>query len=69
MIAVIALKANKSGLKLITDQTGDYLDKFIELYYSTMDRNNAEDFYYFDYKSFIEDFLIYLDLDLDLDLE
>lgn len=47
-------KANQSGLRIVTDQTGDHLDKFMELYYSTMDRNNAEKFYYFDKSFFLE---------------
>lgn len=37
-----------NDLKLIVDDKGEYLDDFLRIYYSTMDRNNAEDEYYFD---------------------
>lgn len=35
------------GLQIIIEQDGNHLDEFLDIYYSTMDRNNAEDEYYF----------------------
>ena len=46
-------KANRNNLQIQIDTTGETLDNFLEIYYSTMDRNNAEQEYYFD-KSFFE---------------
>lgn len=44
----------KTGdLKIIVDEDGKYLDDFLGIYYSTMDRRNAEDEYYFS-KEFYE---------------
>ncbi|WP_051237773.1 GNAT family N-acetyltransferase [Lacticigenium naphthae] len=43
----------KEGMEVIFDDTGDYLDDFLEIYYSTMDRNNADEYYYFK-RSFFE---------------
>jgi len=40
-------RANESGLQLIVDSDGNRLNDFLSIYYSTMDRNNAEDSYYF----------------------
>ena len=41
-------KAAKQGLKVTKDSSKESLEKFIELYYRTMDKNHATDFYYFD---------------------
>lgn len=46
-------KANRNNLQIQIDTTGETLNNFLEIYYSTMDRNNAEQEYYFD-KSFFE---------------
>ena len=35
------------NLEIIIDKEGKYLEDFLRIYYSTMDRNNAEDEYYF----------------------
>lgn len=46
-------RANKNGLTVIIDEgehINDHLDDFLRIYYSTMDRTNAEDDYYFDEK-------------------
>ncbi|WP_051237771.1 GNAT family N-acetyltransferase [Lacticigenium naphthae] len=43
----------EKGMEIVFDETGDYLDDFLEIYYSTMDRNNADEYYYFD-RSFLE---------------
>lgn len=40
-------KGEKNGLHFIVDDNFEYLPEFIELYNSTMDKLNAEDFYYF----------------------
>ncbi|WP_373470887.1 GNAT family N-acetyltransferase [Carnobacterium alterfunditum] len=45
--------ARKSGIKIILDETGEYIDDFLEVYYSTMKRTGADDYYYFK-KSFFE---------------
>lgn len=45
--------AKENGIKIIFDNTGEHVDKFLEVYYSTMERNGAEDYYYFN-KSFFE---------------
>jgi len=38
----------KTGdLEIIIENDGKYLDEFLDIYYSTMDRNNAEQEYYF----------------------
>lgn len=38
----------KTGdLKIVVDEEGAYLKEFLDIYYSTMDRRNAEDDYYF----------------------
>lgn len=38
----------RKEMTTIIDTTGDYLDDFLQLYYSTMNRNGADDYYYFD---------------------
>lgn len=45
--------AKEKGVKIIMDQTGEHIDDFLKVYYSTMNRNGAKDYYYFD-KSFFE---------------
>lgn len=40
-------RANKNELKIIIENTGEYLDDFLNIYYSTMERSNAETEYYF----------------------
>ena len=39
--------AKEKGVKIIMEQTGEHIDDFLEMYYSTMDRNGADDYYYF----------------------
>ena len=45
--------ANKNNLEILIENTGDYLSDFMDIYYSTMDRSNAEHEYYFS-KEFYE---------------
>ena len=48
-------RASKNGLKVLIDEEdhiNDHLSEFLRIYYSTMDRTNAEDEYYFDEKFF-----------------
>lgn len=40
-------KANSYGLQIIIENTADHLQDFLDIYYSTMDRSNAENEYYF----------------------
>jgi lipid II:glycine glycyltransferase (peptidoglycan interpeptide bridge formation enzyme) len=40
-------RANKNELKIIIENAGAYLDDFLKIYYSTMERSNAETEYYF----------------------
>lgn len=47
-------KANKYELKLIVENTGEYIDDFLRIYYGTMDRAGADDTFYFD-KSFFQE--------------
>ena len=46
-------KANRNNLQIQIDENCEMLDEFLKIYYSTMDRNNAEQEYYFD-KSFFK---------------
>lgn len=46
-------RAHESGLEIIIDEKGTYLEDFLSIYYSTMDRNSAETDYYFT-KTFFE---------------
>ncbi|WP_373472025.1 GNAT family N-acetyltransferase [Carnobacterium alterfunditum] len=48
-----AKTATQNGIKIILDETGEYIDDFLEVYYSTMERTGAEEYYYFD-KTFFE---------------
>lgn len=45
-------RALKAGIKFEVDEKLASLDDFIKVYYSTMDRNNASEFYYFDKQYF-----------------
>jgi predicted N-acyltransferase len=40
-------KAVKNGLEIVIENKLDYLDCFLSIYNDTMDRNNADDYYYF----------------------
>ncbi len=40
-------KGQKSKLQLLVDKNGTYLKEFLEIYYSTMERNNAQERFYF----------------------
>lgn len=40
-------RANTYNLEIIIENTGEYLDDFLGIYYATMDRSNAENEYYF----------------------
>lgn len=51
-------KAENAGCRFIVDESYKYIDEFIKLYNSTMDKLSADDFYYFDdnyYKHLIAD--------------
>lgn len=41
-------KAEQQGLEVIYDTSGELLNDFLTVYYDTMDRNSAENYYYFD---------------------
>lgn len=41
-------KADKANLEVVFDTTGDRLNDFLDVYYSTMNRNDAQEYYYFD---------------------
>jgi hypothetical protein len=47
-------RANKNGLKIIIENTEEHLKEFLDIYYSTMDRNSAEDDYYFSKDFFLQ---------------
>jgi hypothetical protein len=40
-------KAKRNGLQIIIDETGEYLDDFISVYYDTMQRTHAEKTFFF----------------------
>ena len=46
-------KALSSGVRIEFDYNGDTLDTFLEIYYSTMDRNSAKSYYYFSKEYFM----------------
>lgn len=48
-----ARATKEKGVEISIDRTGNHIDDFLEVYYSTMDRNEADDYYYFK-KSFFE---------------
>lgn len=45
-------KALKNDLQIIIENNTDHLDDFLKIYNDTMDRNKAEDYYYFTEKYF-----------------
>lgn len=47
-------KANRNNLSCLIENTDDHLDDFLRIYYSTMDRTDAENEYYFS-KRFYEE--------------
>lgn len=47
-------KAVANGLEICIEQNLDHLDGFLDIYYATMDRNQATDYYYFK-RSYFED--------------
>lgn len=47
-------KAINNGLSMCIEQNLDHLDAFLDIYYATMDRNQATDYYYFK-RSYFED--------------
>lgn len=47
-------KAVNSGLEICIEQSLDHLDDFLNIYYATMDRNQATAYYYFK-RSYFED--------------
>ena len=50
-------KAEKSGLEFVIDRNFEYFNDFISIYTATMDRLDADEFYYFDrayYKKIID---------------
>lgn len=46
-------KSEKNNLEVLFDTEGAYLEEFLTVYYATMNRNDATDYYYFD-KAFFE---------------
>lgn len=40
-------RALASGLEILVDTDGSHMDAFLDIYYSTMDRNDADEGYYF----------------------
>lgn len=46
-------KANSYGLQIVIENSDEHLQDFLDIYYSTMDRSNAENEYYFS-KEFFE---------------
>jgi len=51
-------KALKNGIKIVIDNSIEAQDKFVNLYKKTMQRNNANEYYYFNDKFFNELFLL-----------
>jgi len=52
-------KAIRMGVEIIIDTNLDYMDEFIEVYYHTMQRENAKNYYFFS-KEFFEFLYLYL---------
>lgn len=48
-------KSKETGCKVIIDEKGKYLNEFYRIYINTMERNNANSYYFFE-KSFFEAF-------------
>lgn len=46
-------RAQKNALEIISENSGEYLSDFLDIYYSTMDRSNAQKNFYFS-RSFFE---------------
>lgn len=46
-------RANKNNLEIIIENTSDHLSEFLDIYYNTMERSEAEEEYYFS-KAFYE---------------
>lgn len=42
----------KKEIKTVYDYEGTYIDSFMEVYYQTLDKNNAQPYYYFDHSFF-----------------
>ncbi|WP_019230344.1 GNAT family N-acetyltransferase [Sedimentibacter sp. B4] len=40
-------KANKAGLKIEIDESGERIEEFLDIYYGTMDRNDAKSNFFF----------------------
>lgn len=45
-------KAKELGIKIVIDENKLFLREFVDIYYHTMDRNHADDFYYFSQEYF-----------------
>lgn len=58
-------KSKKSGVIVKQDLNFTYIDKFYQLYYQTMDRNIASNYYYFD-KQFFQNIINFLSQDISL---
>ncbi|WP_423189027.1 GNAT family N-acetyltransferase [Alkalibacterium sp. f15] len=58
-------------IKTVYDSSGTYLDGFLEIYYSTMEKNNAQEYYYFDRQFFenlnieLKDHYVYVHIFMD----
>ena len=50
-------RANSYGLEIIVDETGEYMDDFLRIYYGTMERSEAEEQFYFK-KNFFEELML-----------
>lgn len=49
-------RAMSNGLRISIETDGSQLDEFLHIYYATMERNNAKDYYYFE-RSYFEDII------------
>ena len=47
-------RANSLNLQVIFDNTGEYLQEFLKIYYGTMERNDADKQFYFSKEFFME---------------
>lgn len=45
-------RAQRDGLEILIEQNANHLDDFLRIYYGTMERNSANDSFYFDRKFF-----------------
>lgn len=48
-------KAERNGLEIVIDEQGEFFEDFLNIYYDTMERNQAKEEYYFP-RSFFENF-------------